>query len=815
MHHLLADIRFTFRLMRRSPAFFATILTVLIAGIGATTAMFSIVNSLLLKPLPYKNADDLMMVWRRDARSTGDGPASVPDFLDWKAQATNFEQMTGVEYAGFGFKVAGTPSEGISGAAVSSDFFPMFDLHPLHGRFLEGADDLVGAPRCVVISAALWHRRFNSDVHAVGSMALLNGESYTVIGVAPEGFSFAGPHMGQSDAWISLTSTKTYATYQNNRGSHFLTVLARLRHGVAMSTGQAQLSAIAAALKSSYPETNTHKGDIRLGKLQDDLVGPIRSTTWTLFAAIGLVFLMVCANTGTLLLSRAQTRRGEMATRAALGATLARTTAQIITETLVLFLIAAIFGAVVAPWLIQLFSAAALKDAVTQTISVQVDGATLGFCAALSLLSGLGFGLLPALIASRSEPHAALQSSSARAGIGRYEKLARAGLVVAQITIACALLVGSGLALKHFAALAVTPPGFSVENLATARLLMTERYNDDDAALGFYQRLSASVVSIPGVTEVAITDSLPMGGSNRDGFFEIEGRIPWVKGEEPLMKRDTIMPGYFKALGIPILRGREFTGDDSKAARLVMVLSEDAAKAFFPGQDPLGQRIDLGDNDENDGKHQWREIIGIVGNVRARGLMSGSVAESYVPWAQHGSRWPMIAIRSPRATSILQELPKIVDGIDSQQGLFRPKLMTDLVADTTATQRYIAVLLSAFAAVALLLATVGLFGLISYSTSQRTREIGLRMALGATPEAVIRMILRDGLRLLAVGLGFGLVGAFFAGRALASRVPGLPAFDATVFGIVPLVLSIACMLACLLPAWRAARIPPAIALRSE
>ncbi len=813
MRHLLSDVRFALRMLRRSPGFFLTLLTVLVLGIGSTTAMFSVVESLLLKPLPYEHAEELTMVWREDPR-IDTGPACIPDFLDWKAQSQSFSHLAAIDSSGLSLSSAGQKPEPLQGADVSGDFFPMLGLRPLAGRLLTPEDDQMSAPHVAVLAAALWHRRFGSDPGILGRTITLNSVPHTVVGIAPEGFSFSRPWSSRTDVWTPFATSPRYAEDHTQRGDHFMSVIGRRKAGVSLLEAQADMSAIAKNLELAYPDTNTRK-TVRLEDLHDALVGSTRSGVWVLFAAVTLVFLVVCANVATLLLTRAQARRAEMAVRAALGATSSRLAAQIVTETVVVFLIASLGGALLARSLVGVLATGLIENAGARTIDVHLDAVAVLFGVLTCLACGVVFGLIPALAASRVEPQAVLKESAARAGISRAERTVRSGLVVAQVAFAFALLVGSGLALKAFAKLDATPPGFDPVDLLTARVVLPDlKYADDAKGFRFYRDLIAKIAALPGVTAVAANDALPMGGSNSSGSFHIEGHPPSLPGDSPNLERNIVTPGYFAAMGIPILRGREFTDADGPDGRLVMVLSQAAAEKFFPGVDPIGQRIDWEDIDLH-GEHAWREIVGIAGDVHRRGLMSPIVAESYAPLAQHSSRWMAIVVRSPRAAALQRDLPGIVQSVDPDQAVADYRLMVERVADSVGTQRYVALLLGAFALAALVLAVLGIFGLVSYVTALRTRELGIRMALGSSPEAVVFLVMRDGLRLLAAGLGIGLVCSVFVGRVLASRMDGVSALDLPVYATIPAVLGVTCLLACLIPAWRAARIPPALALRYE
>jgi putative ABC transport system permease protein len=815
MHSILSDVRFAIRLMRRGPGFFATLLAVLVAGIGATTAMFSIVESLLLKPLPYPHPEQLTMVWATQPL-VDPSPVSIADFLDWRAQATTFDGMAATEYAAFSLSSEGAKPEGLAGANVSGDFFPVLGIQPLYGRLLTPEDDRVGGARVAVVSASLWHRRFGSDPNLVGRTVTLNSQAYTILGVAPEAFRYSGPYSNGCDVWTPLAVTHPdYARESTTeRGSHFLNVFGRRRPGVSLEQAQAQLSAIARTIELAYPESNTKVG-VHLVDLHDALVGTSRSGVWVLFAAVALVFVIVCSNVANLLLTRAQSRRAEMAARAALGATPARLARQVVTETLVVFLLGSIGGTIAARWLVDLFASGIVDRGGAATIDIRVDAVALLFSVATCVVCGILFGLVPAFSIARVEPQTVLKESATRAGVGRSQRAVRSGLVVAQVALACALLVGSGLALRAFAKLASTPPGFDPDNLATARIVLPEsKYVADDQVVAFYRDAMAKIAAQPGVQAVGADSTLPMAGSNSNGSFTIEGRPMWRPGERPILERNIVTPGYFATMGIPLLRGRDFTDADRRDGRLVVVISQATADRFFPGEDPIGHRISWGDSEDDD-KPFWREIIGVVGDVRRRGLDEPVSAESFAPLAQVANRWMTVVARSPRGEALLHALPALVAEVDPQQAVVGREMMSERVADSIGSQRYIALLLATFAAAALVLATLGVFGLVSYATGQRTRELGIRMALGATQGGVVGLVLRGGLRLVAAGLGIGLVCALVVGRVLAARVPGVEPFDLTVYAAIPAVLGMAGLLACVVPAWRAVRIPPASALRYE
>jgi putative ABC transport system permease protein len=818
--HVLADVRFALRLLRRSPVFAATLLGVLILGIGATTAMFSIVVSVLLRPLPYPDARQLTMIWATQP-NVDPSPVSVPDFEDWRGRATSFDGMAAVEYESCSLSspdVPGSLPEACAGANVSGDFFPLLRVSPLHGRLLEPADDRPDGPKVVVIGAALWHRRFASDPRVVGRTIALSGEPYTVVGIAPEGFRFAGPYSNRTEVWTPLAvANRSYARLKTQgRGSHFLHVIGRRKPGVTVSQAQAELGGIAKTIEDAYPESNTKVG-VRVLELHDELVGGARKGIFLLFAAVGLVFLVVCANVANLLLARAAARRSEMAARAALGATPGRLAMQLVTETIVIFLLGAGGGAILAQYLVGVFASGIIGGGgAAAAIDIRVDGAALAFSVAIAFLFGLASGLVPAAEARRVEAQTVLKEAGTRGSAGGAARLVRSGLVVAQVALAFTLLVGGGLALRDYAKRATAPLGFDPENLATAAISVPPgKFSDaeEEKLAAYHRAIIDRVATQPGVTAAGGDSTLPMSGSSSNGSFEIEGRPPWPAGARPLLERHEITPGYFTAMGIPLLRGRDFDDGDVHGGRLVMILGREAAERFFPGEDPIGRRIDWGDRDD-DGAHVWREVVGIVGDVRRLDRSRPYAAESYVPFAQHPARWIRVVARTRQPEALLRDLPRIVAAVDAQQAVSDRRTMRDRVAGTLGASRFVTTLLGAFAAAALVLATIGLFGLVSYTTTQRTRELGIRLALGASPERVIGVVMREGVSLLGLGLLLGSGAAILVGRVVHQQV-GAAAFDPLVLLTIFGTLGVTGTVASLLPALRAVRIPPAVALRYE
>jgi len=824
-----ADVRFALRLMRRSPGFYALVIVLVAAGIGATTAAFSIVNSMLLRPLPYPDAQALTVV-RTTTPVAGVGQTSrltLPDFLDFAAQAATFERMAAILGASSGIASEGMPPERVVETRVSGEFFSLLGLPPLHGRLLSKSDDRAGGPCVMVVSEAMFRGRFQADPTIIGKAALLNGVSCSIVGVAPKRLAL-GDLKGhsRSDVWTPLAVTLTdYTRWSASDRSvegmnHFLNVIGRRRPGISLQSAETELSSIAQRLNQRYPEANGRlKKGVRAYELQDYLVRPARFGAWLLLASVGLVFLVVCANVASLVLARAEGRRSELAVRVALGATPARLAGQILAETIVVFALSSVLGAIASWFLLEGFSRAIVERHVAAVVGLRVDAAALATSTVACVAVGLAFMLGPALTTARVEPHAVLRRSAERASASRAQRNLRSGMVIAQVALALALLVGAGTTLKAFAALASTPLGFEPENLATATVILPEpKYPGGgtpdwppvESVVQFYEQALARIAAHPGVLRASMNRCLPI----RCGSLAVGVEGPRRREiYQPTLGYNVVSPGYFGTLGIPLLRGRDFTRADGRETRPVVILSQTAAARLFPDEDPIGRRLDYG----NDTSVVFREVVGIVGDVRAGRLDGSGGVDGYFPFAQMGaeSREMTFFVRTDNPDAFLRELPRSIQAIDPNQDVARLATMQDLVSDSIQVERQLAMLLGAFAVSALLLAALGVFGLVSYTTAQRTRELGIRLALGSMPERVVGLVLVGGLRLLGAGLALGVLLAIFVGRALAGRIPNVTGFEPLITLAVAALLGAVGLLGCVIPAWRAARIAPARALRYE
>ncbi len=576
------------------------------------------------------------------------------------------------------------------------------------------------------------------------------------------------------------------------------------------------MTTVAKSLEAAYPESNTKQG-ILVRDLHETLVGRQGRQVWILFAAVALVFVVISANVASLLLARAQARRGELATRAALGAGPSDLVFQVVTETTVLFGIAALLGSLLAASLVGKLGSYLLEGrAIGASVAVQMDAVVLLASLATSLVFGLAAGLGPALVTARADPASVLKQTSTRAGVHKSQATVRALLVVTQLAVAFALLTGSGLTVRAFVRLLATGPGFDKTGLATAYIgLPGRRYDTDDKVRAFYRDAFAAIGSLPGVVSVSGNPWLPMSDSDSNGNFSIEGRPPYARGDEPALERNAVTPSYFATMRIPLLRGRELTEEDTATSRPVIVISKATADRFFPGEDPLGRRMNWGSPADEGSSFTWREIVGIVADVRKRGLDAAPVAEAYLPFVQAPSSGMYLAVRTTTPEAVLAALPHLVQGLDPEQAVSSLETMEARVAETIDDSHQMAVLLSAFAVVALVLATLGLFGLVSYATAERARELGIRLALGSSPEALVTLVVKGAMKLVLLGLGIGVGLSVWVAREIAEIMPGATAFDPAVMAPIPLVLGLAGLVACVLPALRAVRTPPASALRYE
>jgi putative ABC transport system permease protein len=801
MESLIRDIRYGARVLARRSGLVFVAITTLALGIGANTAVFSVVNSVLLNPLTYKDPDRLVRVYEKRLQlGRTRNVASAPDFLDWRAQNQVFDRMAA--WTGWGANLTGEGGEPerISGALVTADLFPLLGVEPLHGRtFLPEEDGPGDRGYVVVISHGLWQRRFGGDPSIVGSTVTLNTRSLTVVGVMPPGFQFP---TAEAEIWVPLGLNPADP---GNRGSHFLDVVARLKPGVTLEQAQAEMDAIAGRLEQEYP-VNTGHG-VNLFHLFDETVGNIRPALIVLLAAVGFVLLIACANVASLLLSRAAARRKEMAIRAALGASRMRLIRLMLAESLLLAAAGGAAGLLVAVWGVD--GLIAISPADTPRLDeIRIDSRVLIFTSAVTLLTGIVFGLIPALQASRTEMTDSLKEGGR--ALGSIRNRARSFLVISEVALSLLLLVGAGLTINSFIRLSSLDPGFDSDNVLTMMLnLPGSKYREPHQQVAFMQRVTSDLGEIPGIESTGLVIILPFGGGSGSRYFQIEGRPPQPPGQGLNANFNLSGPGYFRTLGIPLLRGRDFTDQDTRDKPEVAIINAEMARQFWPDEDPLGKRIRIGDS-------PWRTIIGVVGDTRQSKLDVGPRQEMFYPMLQSPSLFMTLTVRtSGEPKEYISAVRDRVMSLDADLPLYSIRTMNERLAESVAPQRFTLLLMSIFAIVAIALAAIGIYGVMSYNIAQRTHEIGIRMAIGAKTSDVLKMFVRQGMVLAASGMAIGLGAALALTRLMTSLLYGVSVRDPLTFFIVILLLAIVALAACYIPARRAMKVDPMVALRYE
>ena len=804
MDSLLQDLRYAVRSLLRRPGFAAVVVLTLALGIGANTAIFSVVNAVLLRPLPYADPERLVMVWGRYA-DFGRTSTSLPDFVDWKAGATSFAQMAARHNAVFNLTGDGEPEQ-LTADRVTANFFPTLGVRPQLGRaFLPEEEKVGGDDDVVVLSHGLWQRRFGGDPRIVGREVTLSGRPFTVIGVAPRDFRF----LRDVDLWAPARMDTV-----GQRRAEYLTVFGRLKPGVTVQQAGAELAGVLKRLAEQYPETNaTLQSEVVA--MKDDLVGDVRPALLVFSGAVGLVLLIACANVANLLLARAAAREREVAVRVALGAGSGRLVRQLLTESVVLSVIGGAAGLVLAS-----LAVSALRASGTEILprlgEVRVDVAVALFALLLAVVTGLLFGLAPALRVGGGGGgalHAALREGARGAAGGAVTRL-RNALVLGEVAVAVVLLVGAGLLIRSFDKLNRVDPGFNPRGVLTYGVILPRaRYGNLEEVPAVYERLLERTRQIPGVRHAAVSTTLPMEGT---GYwsFAIEGRQSVTGGPGQDLQPFDVSPDYFRTLGVPLRSGRLIEPSDAPGAPRVAVVNEELVKRYFGGKDPVGARLTYGD--PTDTAAVWWTVVGVVGTVAQEGLKAKPYAQMYRPIAQAPARGLWVSMRTagdPLAAATAARAA--LKAVDAELPLNDMQTMEQRVADSLAQPRVSVTLLTVFAAVALALAAVGIYGVVSYAVTQRTREIGIRMALGAKQGDVLRLVVRQGMLPAVAGVALGLAGALAATRAMASLLYGVGAADPLTFAVVALFLATVALVATYVPARRATRVAPTEALRYE
>jgi predicted permease len=790
-----ADLRYGLRMLRKAPGFTAVAVLTLALGIGANTAVFTVANAFLLRPLPFKDPDKLVVVYGTQA-TIPRGPASFVEFEEWRQHAQAFDAMSALSYTTFNFVGRHEPQQ-IRGAQVSEGFFRLLGVSPYWGRDFYVTEHKPGSGNVAIMSYELWQREFADDQAVIGKVLMLNGTAYSVIGIML-------PQSGQiswgsaTDLWIPLEPKPLW----KDLGHHYLVVLARLKHGATLQRAQTEMDVIAGHLRSNRA--------VRLVPLRETLVGGTEKGMVLLLAAVGFVLLIACANVANILLARLSTRTKEFAVRQALGARTTRLFGQILAESILLALLGGVSALVLGDWLTRL-STRLWPPNVPHPQDIGLDWRVLVFAEAISLLAGILFGLAPAARACRVNLNELLKegsrSTTTTLGRRRIPDL----LVVSELALATVLLVGGGLLLKSYALLENVKPGFRAQKLLTLNVyLPSSRYPDNSKRASFFEQALEQIKSLPSVQSAGASVTLPLSGDWSTADFSIEGR-PFPADQQPVAERESVSPDYFRTMGIPLLEGRLFTEEDRDGKLPAVIINQTMATRFWPGKDPIGKRL-LGLTD----KYEWQEIVGVVGDVKHGGLDTASGLQTYVPYLQVPSSWMAIVVRTNSDPhSLVSSVSHQIHAVDREQPVVKVRTMEEILSDSIADRRTSAFLLGAFAAVACLLAAVGIYGVISYSVTQRTHEIGVRMAMGAQEGDALKLVVGQGFRLAWMGTGIGLAASLAMTRLLQTMLFGIKPTDPATFLAVGLLLSGVALLACYIPARRAMRVDPIVALRHE
>jgi putative ABC transport system permease protein len=803
MQTLWQDLRYGARMLLKKPGFTLIAIITLALGIGANTAIFSVVNAALLRPLPYEESERLVVLYETNPQQGRDEMSvSYPNFADWRAQSQSFEQLAACLYGGMILTGKDEPAR-LQVVAVSADFFAMLRVKPLRGRVFLPEEDKVGGAPVVLLSHALWQSRFGGDEGLIGRQIMLDRKSRTVIGVMPP--NFALPPGDQTEVWMAIG---TLADQMQNRAVHRMTAIGRLKSGVTLRQAQTELATIASRIQQQYPDADPGHG-VNVISGYESLTKNARPALLTLLVAVGFLLLIACANVANLLLARAETRQKEIAIRTALGATRGRIVRQLLTESLLLAVAGGAAGLLLAAWGVDAL-AGSLPDDFPRAKEIGVDSVILGFAGALSVLTGLIFGIIPALTRAKPALNETLKEggrTSAAIGRGRI----RGALVVTEVALSLTLLVGAGLLIKSFWRLMQADPGFQLDHLLTMNVsLIGEKYKETGQVISFFRELPARLGALPGVKAVSAVSALPISGGDSNGNLTIEGR-DFPPAQTPSASFRRILPNYFSAMGIPLKQGREFDERDTGAEKVV-IINEGMARRFWPDGDAIGKRIKVGPPQNE----PWLTVVGVAGDVKNIGLEADAMLATYEPHAQRPWSAMNLAIRTETdPMSLSAAVRGELRAMEKDLLIRNPTTMDDRIRLSVAPRRFNMTLLAVFAALALLLAAVGVYGVMSYTATQRTHEIGVRMALGAQSGVVLKLIVGQGLKLALIGVAIGLPAAFALTRWMEDLLYGVRPTDSWTYGAVAALLLLVALFACWIPARRAAKVDPMIALRHE
>ncbi len=815
------DLRYGARMLLKNPGITAIVVLALALGIGANTAIFSVVDAVLLRPLPYPESDRLVFL-NETSKSMDEISISYPNFTDWRNQNQVFEKIGVHNRESYNLTGVGEAERIITGQ-VSADMFAALRAYPALGRLFTNDEDKPGGAPVVVLSHALWQRRFGGQANIVDQPIMLNGKSYTVIGIMPQGFQYPS----RVEMWVPVGQLSGDPDWLQ-RGNHpGLYGVARLKPGVTFEQAKAEMDGIAANLEKQYNDSNAGNG-IGMRPLLEIFVGDVRRALWVLFAAVAFVLLIACANIANLLLARAQSRQKEMAIRSAMGAGRWRIARQLLTESVLLALLGGTLGLLIARWGLALILYVS-PDAIPRAREISLDWRVFAFTIGVSFVTGILFGLVPALQAGIVDVHETLKETG-RGTSGKH--WLRSSLVVVEVATTLVLLIGAGLMIRSFYRLQKVNPGFSYDQLTSFTVSLPEKkYTNSDQRDQFYSALLNNLRGLPGVETTAAASGLPLGNNGWQTSFRIDGRPRPPRDQTPLMEACLVTPDYFKAMNIPLIRGRYFDNHDDRssivgkdlsqleeverdfAALNSIVIDEEFARRHWPGEDPVGKRIVMG-RDENP---RYLTVLGVVGRVKMDGLGQDSKrVQGYFPFLQIPSSDMTVILKAAGdPNQLIAAVRQQVKAIDPDQPIYSVRTMHEIRAESVAPERLNLMLLSIFAGIALVLAIVGIYGVMSYSVTQRTHEIGIRMAIGAQPRDVFRMVIGQGMMLAMIGVAIGLVGAFGLTRLMTTMLFGVEPTDPTTFAAIATLLTLVALVACYVPGRRATKVDPVVSLRYE
>jgi putative ABC transport system permease protein len=814
MRSLWQDLRFGVRMLGRSRGLTTISLLALALGIGANTAIFSIVNAVLVRPLPYPEPDRLVWFWEVQPNLPR-APFSAGDFLDFQAQNQSFEQLAAMHRVSFTMTGRGA-AERLPGMVVTPNFFTALGVQPILGRNFLPGEGAFGASRVALLTYGLWQAHFGGGRDVTSQTMVLDGRPVAIVGVLPANFQY--PNSRDVEVWVNPVNTvpevfSASADWERklstNHETHYLNLIGRLKPGVTAQQAESDVNGIFATLHQKYPATTGHSA--KIAPLRELSTGQVRQTLLVLLAVVGVVLLIACANIANLLLARAVGRLREIAIRSALGAGRLRIVRQLLTESVLLALCGGTLGLGLAWGLVRLLVAASPQE-LPRVQEISVDLSVLTFTFGVSLLTGLLFGMGPALAATRQQLGGFLKEGGRGATTGRAHNRLRSALVIGEVALSLVLLVGAGLLIRSFGRLLEVKPGFNGDGVVTMWMNFTgERYTDKTGSTRLLEQLLPRVAALPGVEGVAVSNDLPLEGDDTTtGVSNADGHVPFERGHQPIIGVHGVNAGYFRAMGIPLLRGRELSASDTASSTLVVVINQKLAEDFWPGQDAIGKHLDvMGDN--------LLEVVGVVGNVLHNGLAEPVRAETYVAFSQN-PWWPYVSLAvrvKGDTTSAYSAVRSLVSEIDPELPVHDMRPMSGVVAETMASQRLTLWLVGGFAWLALVLAFVGIYGVMSYSVTERLHEIGVRVAMGAQGRDVSRLVIGDGMKIAAIGLLVGMVAAFLAARAMTGLLFGVRPSDPLTYLVIAAVLGLAALAACYFPARRATAVDPLVALRHE